>query len=157
MAAQPAATSSNFTGAVSAVGSAGSSKDQSVPPSGKSGKKSGIAAIIGSSSSRARNISHVTNKDSDKEPQTASVRETRKGKKSEQRAKEKSKRKNLLLKSETPSSHNVHPLKQRSSESTMLAKGASKNLTAQVIKEMPLNAPENNPNEPPNEFLEIDP
>ena len=43
-----------------------------LPPSGKSGKKSGNNnAATGSSSSRARNVSHVTNRDSDKEQTTA--------------------------------------------------------------------------------------
>ena len=37
-----------------------------LPPSGKSGKK-GQSSVVGSSSSRVRNVSHVTNKDSDKE------------------------------------------------------------------------------------------
>ena len=122
-----------------------------MPPSGKSGKKGGGATGVGSSSSRVRNISHVTNKDSDKEPQTATFRETRKGKKSEQRAKEKFKRKGLLHKSETPSSFNVgisnkdDPLLGRSREMVKI-KAISDTC-----------APELNPNEPPNEVLENDP
>ena len=74
-----------------------------LPPSGKSGKKA-AQGVAGSSSSRARNVSHVTNKDSDKE--TAA---SKKGKKPEPHPKPKDKRKTVLIKSGTSSTMNVSP------------------------------------------------
>ena len=76
--------------------------------------------MIGSSSSRARNVSHVTNKDTDKEHLPLTKQETGKKMKKARtdtvdalvKTKEKTKKKNLM-KSDTPSQVNINPLNSR--------------------------------------------
>lgn len=71
-----------------------------MPPSGKSAKKP--INQVGSSSSRARNVSHVTNKDSDKETSTA-----KKVRKADTLPKTKEKKKNIIIKSDASANDNI--------------------------------------------------
>ena len=74
-----------------------------LPPSGKSGKKGQHGG--GSSSSRARNVSHVTNKDSDKDV-SSTVKKVKKGS-GESPKKLTEKKKPVIIKSGTASSINI--------------------------------------------------
>lgn len=73
-----------------------------LPPSGKSGKKGQHGG--GSSSSRARNVSHITNKDSDKDVER--FKKVKKGG-GESPKKLNEKKKPVIIKSGTSSSMNI--------------------------------------------------
>ena len=75
-----------------------------LPPSGKSGKKGQHGG--GSSSSRARNVSHVTNKDSDKDVSSTAKKVKKGGGDSPKKLNEK-KKPPVIIKSGTTSSMNV--------------------------------------------------
>ena len=116
----------------------------------------------GSSSSRARNVSHVTNKDSDKEVHNqlaANItgKESRKVKKNaETKNKEKSKKKNIAAaKSETPNSVYVNIAQNllARSQGSSDPNSQSGNPSGVIVSGVGTTDVTNNPNEPPNEDL----
>ena len=109
-----------------------------LPPSGKSGKKGQHGG--GSSSSRARNVSHVTNKDSDKDV-SANAKKFKKvsGEPSKKPAE---KKKPVIIKSETTSSMNIQD-------------GPRSRVVISSQDQARRGTAGNNPNEPPTSELHV--